>query len=190
MRGLTRARPVKSPAKQPTHRSPGTADVLRRLRALAPGDESRLQEFFHSHTLDTIYERYGGLVATMTTERAHELVGVDQTRDCALAIFSRDGRTIHAVGRYCLDAAGDTAELAFVVRENQRHQGLGTTLLQQLIGTARNRGLKRLWAQVNTHNAAMLGIFRRHGFTIVPEPGIALVNATLVLPSPAPPVLS
>lgn len=152
------------------------------MRALAPGDEARLQEFFHSHTMDTIYERYGGLVATMSTERANELVGVDQTRDCALAIFSPDGETIQAVGRYCLDPAGDAAELAFVVRENQRRQGLGTTLLQQLTGTARARGLKRLWAQVNTHNAAMLRIFRRHGFTLAPEPGIAVVNAVLDLP--------
>jgi GNAT superfamily N-acetyltransferase len=152
------------------------------MRPLGPGDEARLQDFFHSHTANTLYERYGGLVATMTPERAHELVAVDQARDCALAIFPPDGATIHAVGRYCLDPAGDAAELAFVVREDQRRRGLGTALLRQLIATARARGLSRLWAQVNTHNAAMLGLFRRHGFTLVPEPGIAVVNATLLLP--------
>ncbi|MEJ1972330.1 MAG: GNAT family N-acetyltransferase [Lacunisphaera sp.] len=151
------------------------------MRALRPGDETRLQEFFHSHTLHTIYERYGGLVATMTMEHARALVGVDQNRDCALAIFSPDGRTIHAVGRYCLDATGDAAELAFVVREDRRRHGLATALLQKLTGVARARGLQRLWAQVSTHNAAMLSLLRRHGFIRVPEPGVALVRVILSL---------
>jgi GNAT superfamily N-acetyltransferase len=158
-----------------------SSQVLRRMRALAPGDEARLQEFFHSHTLTTIYERYGGLVTSMTTERAHELVAVDQTRDCALAVFSPDGRQIHAVGRYCLDSAGDSAELAFVVREDQRRRGLATALLRRLVGVASERGLKHLWAQVNTHNAAMLGLFRRHDFSFASEPGLAVVNATIAL---------
>jgi GNAT superfamily N-acetyltransferase len=156
----------------------------RRMRLLAPGDEERLQEFFHSHTVNTIYERYGGLVTTMTRERAHELVAVDQARDCALAILSPDGRKIHAVGRYCLDPGGESAELAFVVREDQRRRGLATLLLRRLIHVAGTRGLKRLWGQVNTHNAAMLGLFRRHGFTLSPEEGLAVVNATLLLPAP------
>jgi GNAT superfamily N-acetyltransferase len=173
------------PARSRAVRKPNAA-AFRRLRALAPGDEIRLQDFFRSHTEETIHERYGGLVATMTTERAHELVGVDQTLDCALAILSPDGTTIQAVGRYCLDPAGDAAELAFVVRENQRRRGLATTLLQQLIGVAESRGLKRLWAQVNIHNVGMLRLFRRHGFTLSLDPGAGLVQATLPLPPPAP----
>jgi len=118
----------------------------------------------------------------MTPEHAHELVAVDQDRDCALAIFSADGETIHAVGRYCLDAAGDAAELAFVVREDRRRQGLATLLLRQLTSVARARGLRRLWAQVNVHNAAMLGLLRRHGFTVTPETGAPVMHATLSLP--------
>ena len=172
---------MKSPARKSTASSGPFTDALRRLRALRPGDEILLQEFFRSHTLDTIYERYGGLVATMTTERAHALVSVDQSRDCALAIVSPDGREIDAIGRYCLDPKGDAAELAFVVRENRRRQGLATLLLQQLTRIARARGLRRLWAQVGSHNAAMLAILRRHAFSLVTEPEVPLVHATLIL---------
>ncbi len=159
------------------------------VRPLQAGDEPRLQEFFRSHTPDTIYDRYGCLVSTMTAERASALVNVDQARDCALGIFAAppaDG-TLHAVGRYCLDSSGDAAELAFVVRETMRGQGMATTLLRLLIKTARSRGLARLWAQANNHNADMLGIFRRAGFTLVPEPDNGIICATLVLaPTPAP----
>ncbi|HEY0865144.1 MAG TPA: GNAT family N-acetyltransferase [Lacunisphaera sp.] len=171
-------------------------DVLRKkfgrhdctVRPLQAGDEPRLQEFFHSHTPDTIYERYGCLVSTMTPERASALVNVDQARDCALGIFAPapPGETLVAVGRYCLDRSGDAAELAFVVREDRRGLGMGTALLRRLIQTARDRGLARLWAQTNNHNADMLGIFRRAGFTLVPEPDNGIICATLVLaPAPA-----
>jgi RimJ/RimL family protein N-acetyltransferase len=63
---------------------------------------------------------------------------------------------------------------------------MGTTLLRLLIKTARDRGLARLWAQTNNHNADMLGIFRRAGFTLVAEPDNGIICATLPLaPVPA-----
>lgn len=172
-------------------------DVLRKkfgrhdctVRPLHAGDEPRLQEFFHSHSPDTIYERYGCLVSTMTPERASALVNVDQARDCALGIFAAPpaAETLLAVGRYCLDTSGEAAELAFVVREDRRGLGMGTALLRRLIQTARDRGLARLWAQTNSHNADMLGIFRRAGFTLVPEPDNGIICATLALaPAPVP----
>ncbi len=153
------------------------------VRPLHAGDEPRLQAFFHSHTPDTIYERYGCLVSTMTAERASALVNVDQARDCALGIFAAPPaeETLLAVGRYCLDTSGEAAELAFVVREDMRGLGMGTGLLRLLIATARARGLTRLWAQTNRHNADMLGIFRRAGFTLVPEPDNGIMGATLAL---------
>lgn len=170
-----------------TPRKFGRQDCV--VRPLHAGDEPRLQEFFHSHTPDTIYERYGCLVSTMTAERAAALVNVDQTRDCALGIFAAPPaeEILLAVGRYCLDTSGEAAELAFVVREDRRGQGMGTTLLRLLTKTARARGLARLWAQTNNHNADMLGIFRRAGFTLVPEPDNGIICATLPLaPAPVP----
>jgi GNAT superfamily N-acetyltransferase len=155
---------------------------------LQAGDEPRLQEFFHSHTEETIHERYGGTVTTMTPERASSLVNVDQTRDCALGIFSPDGEKLLAVGRYCLDPDAQGAELAFVVRETMRRRGLATGLLERLIATARERGLRRLWGQTNVHNAAMLGIFRRHHFEISTDAGTGEALATLTLnPKPTTP---
>ncbi len=162
------------------------------LRLLRSGDEPQLQEFFRSHTADTIYERYGCLISTMTAERASQLVNVDQSRDCALGIFepTPEGEKLHAVGRYCLDRDGTSAEAAFVVRETMRHQGMATTLLQTLIHTARTRGLTKLWAQVNAQNTEMLAIFRHHGFAVSPQPDIGMMEVALDLgATPAPPSL-
>lgn len=140
------------------------------LRMLQPADQERLQAFFYSHSSDTILLRYGHAVTQMTSERALSLVGVDQSRDLALAIFEvrQAQQIIHAIGRYCLDTDGRSAEVAFVVRETKRHLGMGTTLFAALRDVARERGLTFLWGRVRRDNAPMLALLRREGGQLVP----------------------
>jgi RimJ/RimL family protein N-acetyltransferase len=136
------------------------------VRPLAPTDEDRLIAFFNSHNEETIRQRYGYHISEMTHERARRLVGVDQSRDVALGVFERapdGGEALHAVGRYLIDAAGRSAEMAFVVRESKRGLGICTALLRILLRIARHRGMSYLYAQVQADNAPMLSIFRRHG---------------------------
>jgi acyl-CoA hydrolase/RimJ/RimL family protein N-acetyltransferase len=142
------------------------------LRPLHPSDIRRLQEFFYSHTMDTIQMRYGHAVTRMTRERAYDLVNVDQSKDLALGVFAVQGprQIIHAVGRYYLDADGRSAEVAFVVRESRRRHGMASTLLQALIDVARRRGLDSLWGRVRRDNLPMLALFKRFGGTTFRSP--------------------
>jgi acetyltransferase len=109
----------------------------------------------------------------MTAERAASLVGVDQTRDLALGVFEAgpQGESLDAVGRYCLDPGGRSAEFALVVRETKRRLGLGELLLRTLIAAARARGLAEVWGQIAVDNAAMLQMVRQLGFTLSSEDG-------------------
>jgi GNAT superfamily N-acetyltransferase len=150
------------------------------LRLLGPADEGRLISFFNSHTEETIRQRYGYHISEMTHERARRLVGVDQTRDLALGVFERasDGEEVlHAVGRYLLDPAGRSAEMAFVVRESKRGLGICTALLRTLLRVARRRGMSYLYAQVQADNAPMRSIFRRHGGRMKPILGTDTLEA-------------
>jgi acyl-CoA hydrolase/ribosomal protein S18 acetylase RimI-like enzyme len=135
------------------------------LRPLGPADDRRLQEFFYSHTEETIVRRYGFTVTRMSRERAFELVGIDQNRDLALVIIELQGprQVIHAVGRYYLDRDRRGGEMAFVVAENKRRTGMARTLLERMLEIAASRGLEHLWAQVDRDNSAMLGLFRDYG---------------------------
>jgi GNAT superfamily N-acetyltransferase len=136
------------------------------MRPLVLADEGRLISFFNSHTGETIRQRYGYRISEMTHERALRLLGVDQSRDVALGVFERaaDGEDVlHAVGRYLLDAAGKSAEMAFVVRETRRGLGICTALVRRLLQIARARGMSYLFAQVQADNAPMLAAFRRQG---------------------------
>ena len=161
------------------------------LRRLGPDDAARLQEFFHSHTRETIQLRYGHAVARMTPERAFELVNVDQTRDLALTIVERVGPrdVIHAVGRYYVDTSGTSGEVAFVVHESCRRRGFATRLMQMLVDTARRRGLTSLWGHVRRDNLPMLALFRRFGGGPVPGAGSAEPDLAVRMPlgPPAPP---
>jgi GNAT superfamily N-acetyltransferase len=136
------------------------------MRPLVLADEGRLISFSNSHTGETIRQRYGYRISEMTHERALRLLGVDQSRDVALGVFERaaDGEDVlHAVGRYLLDAAGKSAEMAFVVRETRRGLGICTALVRQLLQIARARGMSYLFAQVQADNAPMLAVFRSQG---------------------------
>jgi acyl-CoA hydrolase/ribosomal protein S18 acetylase RimI-like enzyme len=142
------------------------------LRPLHPSDIRRLQEFFYSHTLETIQMRYGYAVTRMTRERAYDLVNIDQSRDLALGLFEVQGprQIIHAVGRYYLDPDGRSAEVAFVVRETKRRLGMASTLMSTMLAVARKRGLAQVWGRVRKDNLPMLALFKRFGGQVTPSP--------------------
>jgi GNAT superfamily N-acetyltransferase len=121
-------------------------------------DEPALLEFFHSHSRETVFQRYHYQVAEMTHQRALVLLNVDQQRDVALGVFRYipgEPESIQAIARYYTDSCGQIAEMAFVVRESIRRQGLATRLLHELGAIAHAQGLQSLRAQVLSDNFAM-----------------------------------
>ena len=153
------------------------------LRPLRPSDERHLQEFFYSHTQETIQSRYGYMISRMNRERAYELVNVDQSKDLALAMLEVQGprEVIHAVGRYYIDADRKSAEVAFVTRETRRHCGLARTLFEQMRAIAKKRGLTTLHAQVLPENEEMLGLFRSYTHQLARVAGSSTVEVELPL---------
>ena len=131
------------------------------LRLLGPADRDTLLDFFESHTRETIHLRYGYELSQISEARAAELVGVDQSKDAAIGIFEKDQKVpLVAIGRYCLRSDGESAEIAFVVREDRRGLGMATTLLGILLRIAASRGLKTFVAQVLRENLEMFEVFR------------------------------
>ncbi len=156
------------------------------LRPLHPSDERRLQEFFYSHSPETILRRYGHPVSRMTRERAYHLVSVDQSKDLALAVFEVQGprQVIHAVGRYFLDANETSGEMAFVVRESKQRHGMCSLLLRHMVEVARKRGLKSLWALCGQDNQPMLHVFHKFGAKLDRDDDERTVRVTLDLSRP------
>jgi len=152
------------------------------LRPLHPSDERLLQEFFYSHSKETLLMRYSHPMKQMPREKAAALVAVDQACDLALCItHSRGPRDeIEAIGRFYFLKNENAAEVAFVVRESQRGRGMAGTLLKEMITIGRQRGLAKLTANVRADNKRMLRIFLKHDF--VRCPGSDMHDLELELP--------
>jgi GNAT superfamily N-acetyltransferase len=129
-----------------------------------------LQHFFYSHDEETVRLRYGYQRDRMSGESAYKLSAVDQGKDRALGIFAEHaGREeLRAIGRYYLDAGGESAEVAFVVHEQTRRGGMSGFLLGELAATAAQRGIKRFWASVLPGNHGMAALLVHAGGTSSP----------------------
>ncbi|MBB5352341.1 acetoin utilization deacetylase AcuC-like enzyme/acyl-CoA hydrolase/RimJ/RimL family protein N-acetyltransferase [Haloferula luteola] len=136
------------------------------LRPLHASDIRRLQEFFYSHSEETVRHRYGYLRESMPADSAFKLVGVDQSRDLALGIFEEIGLgrepVLRAVGRFYRDG-GEGAEVAFVVHDETRRMGMAGELFGELASVAKKRGIEEFWASVVPTNLPMIRLFDRFG---------------------------
>lgn len=145
------------------------------LRPLNPADERRLQEFFYSHTKETVRMRYNYIPQGMTREKSCDLVSVDQSKDIALTIVKQEGSRyiIEAVGRYYLYPEENICEVAFVTRENQQGKGMAKILLDNMVDIAKARGLSKMFALVKSENKPMISVFEQFEFKRVfnPDPG-------------------
>jgi acyl CoA:acetate/3-ketoacid CoA transferase beta subunit/RimJ/RimL family protein N-acetyltransferase len=153
------------------------------LRPLRASDERILQEFFYSHTQETLIMRYHYGINRMSREKAYTLVNVDQTSDLALCLVRRKGpkEKIHAVGRYYYVEQGNYAEIAFVVRENSRQHGMADKLLKSIILIAKQRKLSRLVALVKSGNKPMLKVLKKNEFIMGKTDDPMEVNMELAL---------
>ncbi|MET1256186.1 GNAT family N-acetyltransferase [Aliikangiella maris] len=142
------------------------------LRPLNPADERKLQEFFYSHNKETLLSRYNNYVTQMSREKSCNLVSVNQHRDLALCFTQKDhlGEKIQAVGRYYYIPADNSCEVAFVIRESKRGQGMATALLNEMITIARQRKIGKMLALVRTDNISMHHVFTKQGFKPIAKP--------------------
>lgn len=137
------------------------------VRPLHPADERSLQDFFYSHSDDTLVLRYGYTPEQLSRQKSSALVSVDQSVDCAIAIIEEQGKhdIIHAVGRF-YQTQNQGCEIAFVTREASQGQGMASYLVENLIGIARDRGLSSIYAMVRSRNKPMLAVFYKFGFAV------------------------
>ena len=153
------------------------------LRPLYPSDERRLQEFFYSHTKETLQLRYNAVPTQMSREKSCTLVSIDQSVDLALCIVRQKGSAakIMAVGRYYYIESHNSCEVAFVTREHYQGQGMASVLLQEMIRIAQLRGLDSMQAVVLVNNKPMLNVFEKSGFVrqASDEPGEVMLKLEL-----------
>jgi GNAT superfamily N-acetyltransferase len=139
-------------------------DRTLRLRPIRPDDMASLDTFHHRLSPESVYRRYFGLHPELSDDELRHLTQVDYVD--RLALIVEDENDLVAVGRYDRYPGTSDAEVAFVVRDDYQHLGLGSYLLHRLAQAARARGVTRFRAETLATNQGMLAVFLHSGFHV------------------------
>jgi RimJ/RimL family protein N-acetyltransferase len=139
----------------------GSAVLIRQVQA---ADAPLLADGFARLSDRSRRMRFLGRKDQLSTAEVRYFTDVDHHDHEALGAVSRaDGRGV-GVARYVRDADDpQAAELAITVVDDWQGRGLGTELLGQLSGRARQAGIRRFTALTAADNAAVAGLLRSAG---------------------------
>jgi len=146
------------------------------IRAIRPDDYEREAVFVRGLSPETGYRRL--LSARQpTAEDLHRFVEIDPSRELALvAVLGADAASIQVgVARCARIGVGPDYDFAIVVADGWQRLGLGSQLLQRLLGAAAAAGVLRFVGLTLATNEPMIALARRCGFVLRRDPQDATV---------------
>lgn len=149
------------------------ADTSRQtLRPILPQDAGLLGDLMSRLSPEDRRRRFHGVVK-LSAPRLQEMACIDFRRHLALVVttaWNGGGERLIADARYVVDADGQGAEFALVVDVAWQRQGVGAWAMRALQEAATHGGLQWLHGEVLHDNTPMLGLMRRCGFILSPDP--------------------
>ena len=118
------------------------------------------------------YQRFFAPIRELPEGWLQRLTQIDYRRQQAFIVetFVGDQALAVAEARYVVDASGEECEFAVVVADDWQHLGLARRLMQLLMQSAAEAGLKRMVGDVLATNRAMLSLAHSQGFRAVRHP--------------------
>ena len=174
----TRAQPSANPPKEQSWDAvlyDGQPVQIREIR----NDDVELERRFIERLSPTSRRfRFLGTLVSPGDNLLRQLVVLDPSRDVALIALIKDGAEQSEIGVARLSKeADDTCEFAVTVSDEWHKKGLGTLLMQHLICSAIDRGIKSMHSIDAADNEPMREFAARLGFRRTVHP----LDATLVV---------
>lgn len=169
---------VTSPAARAWLTDGTVVDIL----AMMPDDARRLVRFHRTLSPETTHRRFFSVHPELSEQEVERFTNVDHIdREALVAIH---GGEIVGVARFeRLSPGADIAEVAFVVADSWQGRGLGTLLFAHLRAVAKERGIRRLSADVLRYNTAMLAVFRHAGLAVSEHGEGEIVQVSMTIPT-------
>ena len=147
------------------------------VRPVRHDDGEREEVFVHALSFESRYQRMLSGGTKVTPEWIDSMTHIDYHRHMAFAVttVSRGLEQFVGVGRYVVDAATLSADVALVLADAWQGQGLGRRLLATLLEHAQTAGVREVVGVVLATNRAMLRLARSVDFAVTAEPGDATV---------------
>jgi len=134
------------------------------IRSTTDGDKTEIAALFNRLSTETRFLRYHYYKVTLSQDELESFCNVDYYDIFALvAEMRRNNRDeIVGVAHYFRLPQPNTAEISFVVEDQEQGNGIGTNLLKILSVMAEERGITTFVAELLNENVVMLDIFRRY----------------------------
>ncbi|MDD5285292.1 MAG: GNAT family N-acetyltransferase [Desulfuromonadaceae bacterium] len=138
------------------------------IRPILPSDGHLLVELFNKMSPRSRYLRFMTNLRELPEELLHNLTHLDYYNGFALAcLVEEDGKdAIIAVGRYSLDPDENIADLALAVRDDWQQQGIGKTLLLNIISIGKEHGISRFGSVMDPQNHIMKQTLLELGYQV------------------------
>jgi acetyltransferase len=148
-----------------------------RVRPIRHDDGELEEAFVRALSLESRYQRMLSGGTKVTPEWIDSMTHIDYHRHMAFAVTTvNDGvEQFVGVGRYVVDAATRSADVALVLADAWQGRGLGRRLFATLLEHAQTAGVREAVGVVLATNVAMLRLARSMGFAVSAEPGDATV---------------
>ncbi|MDP3668137.1 MAG: bifunctional acetate--CoA ligase family protein/GNAT family N-acetyltransferase [Telluria sp.] len=154
------------------------------LRPIRPGDGAAHLAFFDALSAEDVRYRMFVRVRELQPSQLARFTQIDYDREMAF-IATRPGpdgqpETL-GVARVVADPDNVQAEFAVTVRSDLKGHGLGTLLMNKLIGYCRSRGTREIVGEALAHNTRVIKLARKLGFAVAPATSEGAVHMRLLL---------
>lgn len=132
------------------------------FRPLKPTDDTLIRDLFYDTSEHSVYQRFMNAKATYPRGERDAVVNIDYrtTMSIAAARWGPGPEELVALAEWRLDPESGLAEVAFLVRDDWQHRGLGARLLDYLIELAMEREIRGFTANILVGNRGMLHVFQ------------------------------
>lgn len=138
------------------------------IRPIRPEDESLELEFVRGLSPETSRFRFFQIIKDLSHDALVRFCNIDYDREMAFIAETQesDRRMEAGVARLILDPNNANGEIAVVVADGHQGKGLGTKLVDMLIGFAREKEVETIYAIIMPENLNMIRFCEKLGFSI------------------------
>lgn len=137
------------------------------LRPLKVTDEPLLTELFYAIKDHEIYARFQEVLKRVPHEERQYFLDVDYKDNFTIVLeAAKEGQDPKIVGvaQYVHDLSSNYADVAFMVQEEWKGNGLGKALFEELVKFALKNGIRGFKADTLFENRLMRRLFQKSGF--------------------------
>ena len=138
------------------------------LRPIRPEDEPIELEFIRGLSTETSRFRFFQIIKDLPHEALVRFCNIDYDREMAFIAETREGEKRREIGvaRLIIEPNRKRGEFAVVVADKHQASGLGTKLVDMLIGVAKEKGIESVYGIIMSENLKMIRLCEKLGFSI------------------------